>query len=263
VTELVECSECRTRYDSEASPFCPRCGSVARGAPLPGALASARRADPARRRVQGAGAVLMAIGILFLASAALTLVVPSGDADAQLAEALARQPGGKLTVVFPANASANVTVRSSAGEVLATGNATGGRFVLDAAKAATLHVVATQGGAAWNRTAVVVAGDELTLALPAGGDTGTPPIAVGSTVSQAIAAGRWVFLAVAVVLAGGGLCALLLRQWPLAVLGAVVGAILGILALAAVGAWGLLFAAPFGFCAYAILGGRRHFKAAA
>lgn len=258
VPEAVDCSECGTRYDSLEHPFCPRCGSTARGAPVPGALASASRRAPGRRRVQAAGGVLLAIGLLFLASAGASLLLPAEEAAEPLADAFAGQPGGDVTVVFPSGAPANVTLTSTDGEPLANGTATDGRFAAEGLGSAAVRLHAEQGGAAWNGTLLVAAGDGLTVELPEGG--GEVGLRMSPDLRLATDLARYALLGVALLLAAGGGCALALRLFPLAAAGAVAGAFLGVVALVGFLAVGLLFALPFGLCAYFILAGKRHFR---
>jgi hypothetical protein len=227
---------------------------------MPGALVSARRRDPGRRRVQAAGVVLLSIGLLFLLSATLSLVLPQRDADSSLAEALAHQQGGRLLVDFPQATSSNLTITTFDGAAVANASVTDGHYTLDKAPFAVLRINATQGNVTWSRTAIVVAGDSLQVALPAGGDAAPASLVVGPTLRTAVSAGRWVFVVLAALLVGGGLCATLLRAWPIAVLAAVVGALLGLLAVVGFLLLGVLFAAPFAFCAYVILRGRNHFR---
>lgn len=106
--ETVECAECGNRYDSQANPFCPRCGSTKTGAALPGALAAGSRIDPRRRRVQVAGVALMVIGLFALAGSLYGIVDPQ-PLPASLYEGMApffaknAQPGGPVHLhVLPA-----------------------------------------------------------------------------------------------------------------------------------------------------------------
>ena len=259
MTETVECSECRTRYDSDEHPFCPRCGSTAHGASVAGALASAQRHDPGRRLAQAAGVVLISVAALFLLSATISLLVPQGDRDQILAQAMAHEAGGHLAVRFPAAGPATVNVTTLDGAAVANATTANGTYDLDKAPAATLRIDATQGAARWNRTVVVSSGDTLAVDLPAGGDAAAVPVAISHSARAAVDASRWIPFVLVAALAGGGVCALLLRLWAIAMVGVLTGVILGLLALAIFGWLGILFAAPFGFCAYAILRGKRHF----
>jgi hypothetical protein len=259
VPEAVDCSECGTRYDSQEHPFCPRCGSTSRGATLPGAVAAAARRDPGRRRVQGAGAVLLAIGGLFLVSGIVNALQPPEETAAAFGEGLNRLPGGELVVVFPADGNATVEALDSDGDVVANATGAGGSVRL-ALPAPALDVRATQGNATWNRTVVIQSGDVTTLELAEGEpDLATPVISRSMRtvvrVSNAIAIGT------AVVLAGGGASAMGLRFFGAAATAAVVALLIGLVAVFALVAFGLLFAIPLGMAAYFILRGRRHFRA--
>lgn len=285
--ETVECSECGASYDSDEHPFCPRCGSTARGAPVQGAVASAARRDPGRRRVQASGVVLFAIGLLFLTSAGLSFLVPQDEAVQPLVGLMADQPGGDLVIRLPAAPvgeaagadAANATTSNSTaaapasvrlldldGNELANATAEAGGELRLAMPQASVVVEAVQGQARWNRTAVALRGEAVTLDLrdAPGGDAADAraedAVAVSGSVGTATMAARWVLLVFALVLAAGGACAAFLRLYGLAVAGAITGALFGLLALVGFLAAGLLFALPFGLCAYFILRGRRHFR---
>lgn len=261
VAETVECSECGTSYDSQEHPFCPRCGSTSRGAAVPGAIAVAARRDPSRRRVQASGGVLLAIGLLFLASAAAGFLPANGEATATLVDLLATQPGGQLYVGFPTAGNASLELFSvDAGESLDNSTTDDGRAEVGLPRA-SVRVHAIQGGVHWNRTVVVLEGDRLTLDLPAGGGDDVEPIfsrAAGAIERYTAIA----MLVIALVLVGGGIAALALRIFPLAALAAGIGALLALVALFSFLLVGLLFALPFGFAAYFIVRGRRHFRKA-
>lgn len=267
MAETVECSECGASYDSESHPFCPRCGSTARGTPLPGAVASAARRSPGRRRVQASGFVLVAVGVLFLVSAAASLLVPAQEAAEPLVDAIATQPGGKVVLAFPAAGGGNGTpgtARFLGLDDAELGNATadaGGQVAFDSPQA-SLRVEARQGAWAWNRTVVAMRGDTVTIRLPSGGDErgADGGLVLGKTLVAAASVARYVLLVSAVLLVAGGAAALTLRWFALAATGALTGALFGLLALVGFLAAGLLFALPFGLCAYFILSGRRHFR---
>lgn len=256
--ETVECSECGASYDSDSHPFCPRCGSTSRGAPLPGAVASAARHAPGRRRVQASGAVLLAIGVLFALSSTAGFFLPEQAALESFAESMEGQPGGSLRVVFPAAAPANVTVTDRDGDVLEESAADGGTVEVDLERAVAV-VVARQGNATWNQTVIVGTGDVLTLRLP-DVPVEDAPIVASPLISGTLRAAPWVGLGLGAVLVASGLCALLLRAWGVAAAGALVALLLMIFVLFVLVLAGLLFAVPLGASAYFILRGRRHFR---
>lgn len=260
MTELVECSECGTPYDSQEHPFCPRCGSTSQRATVPGALASAQRHDPARRRVQASGAVLLAIGTMFLVAGLAIALVPQERAEASTLDLLSAQPGGFLVIEWPTDAPANLTLRARDGTLLNETLVPAGHYEGNVSRA-VVEVFTTQGNRSWNQTVVVIDGDAVTLRLPEDPASASGEPLFTRTFSQTMAVARYVFLGFAVALCAGGLCALLLRLWPLAVVGAIVGILMGVIAMFAFLLLGLLFAIPFIVGGILILRGRRHFRA--
>ncbi len=256
VSDLVTCKECGTRYDSDHNAFCPRCGSTARGAVLTAAVAVAQRRDPGRRRVQASGALLLIVGGLFLASAVASAIVTRGDLPPGYADLMANQDGGTLVLTAPNGTTYDATVSAMGGSVLANVTSASADTEVDLDGHAAVRVRATFGNVTRNATAIVLAGDVLRL------DVGTLAegyVAVGSNVATINRVATGLAIAFTLVLVAGGLAALLLRAWPLAVVAAVLGALLGMLSLFFFLLTGLLFAIPFGFAAYFILRGRRHF----
>lgn len=254
----MPCAECGVRYDPAVNAFCPRCGSTARGTPEPAVLAVARRRDPARRRVQASGVLLVAVGLLFLVSTVLSLTLPVGEMAKTFVGPMASQPGGTLVLVPDGDGPYNVTIRNVDGEVLA--NATGhvGEYRFIATQHAALRYEAVAGNETTNGTALVFTGD--TLRVPLDGEAHELPQA-SPTLQQTIRVARYAFLGLAALLLAGGACAIALRAWPLAAVAAVVGILLAALVLLGYLLAGLLFALPFGFAAYFILRGKRYFEA--
>ena len=257
--ETVDCSECGTRYDSLEHPFCPRCGSTSRGAPLPGAVAAAAKRDPARRRVQGAGAVLLAIGGLFLVSGIVNALQPAEETAAAFGEGLNRLPGGDVVVVFPHGGNATVEALDADGTVVANATADGGEVRLTL-PAPALDLRATQGNASWNRSVVIQAGDVTTLQLRDGEHDPTTPV-ISDSMRTIVVASNIIAIGTAVILAAGGASAMGLRFFGLAATAAIVAILIGLVAVFALVAFGLLFALPLGLAAYFILRGRRQFRA--
>jgi hypothetical protein len=262
VSDLVQCSECATAYDSDEHPFCPRCGSTTQRATVPGALVSARRNDPARRRVQASGAVLLAIGMLFLVASLASALVPQERAAESVLDMLAAQPGGRLAITWPSPETATLVLQARDGTLLGNATVEGGRYETNSSHA-VVAVLSTQGNQSWNQTVVVLAGDSLELALPAEPGPAPSEAIFSPLASRMLVVGRYVSLGLALSLFVGGLCALLLRLWALAAIGAIIGILLGIFALAFFLLLGLLFAIPFVVCGILILRGRRHFRAVA
>lgn len=255
MADLVSCAECATRYDSETNAFCPRCGSTDRSKPVPGALQVAARHDPARRRVQASGVLLLVAGSLFLVSALIGLTIPAQQLAQEFVTPMADQPGGTLILVPADNATYDASVFARDGTLL--GNVTGqqGEWRFASPQHASVQVTWTADQASGNVTAIVLTGDTLRIPLD-----GSQDLLLGSTLQTTILVGRILFVLVAAVLAAGGLSALLLRVWALAASAAVAGLLLGLLVVAGFLLAGLLFAVPFGFAAVFILRGRRHFR---
>jgi hypothetical protein len=264
VGDLVTCKECGTRYDTDHG-FCPRCGSTARGPTLPHAVAVAQRRDPGRRRVQASGVLLLVVGLLFLVSSLIGLAVPLEEVAVSFVEPMADQPGGTLILAGGDNVTYDVIVTTVDGAVVANATGHSGTFNVSSPRHATLHVAAnwTADLAAGSTSsssefhAIVLGGDTLrvTLGEPDDGD-----VLVSPTLRTIVQVGRIAFVAVAVILAGGGTCALLLRFWPLAVVASLVGLFLAAIVLLGFLVYGLLFALPFGFAAFFILRGRAYFR---
>jgi hypothetical protein len=229
---------------------------------VPGALASARRHDPARRRVQASGAVLLAIGMLFLVASLASALVPQQRAAESVVDTLASQPGGRLILDWPTAEPASLRLLARDGTVLANQTVEGGHHDVNVTHA-VVEIHSTQGNATWNQTVVVLAGDSLRLSLPADPPAEPPEVVFSPLFSRVLSVARYVSVGLALALCIGGLSAVLLRWWPIAAVGAIVGILLGLLALVGFLVLGLLFAIPFAICGVLILRGRRQFRAAA
>lgn len=248
------CAECATRYDSDQNAFCPRCGSTERGKAVPGAIAVARRNDPSRRRVQASGVLLAAVGLLFLASSIATLVATAGGVPNEFGTVIEGQPGGTLVVRTPDNATFDATLSSLDGEPLANVTAAPGEWTIKSPRAAARLEVAWDGQER-NGTVFAMLGDRFVVEAD---ELGDEPLASGGIRTMTrVTAG--LTLGLCAILMAGGVAAVALRAWPLAVVGASVGAFLGLMSLFVLLLPGLLFALPFGFAATFILRGRRHF----
>lgn len=256
MSDLVPCAECGVRYDLADDVFCPRCGSTARGPPVPAALDVARRRDPGRRRVQASGVLLLAVGVLFLVSSIISLAVPVGEMARTFEDPMADQAGGTLVLEPLDDAPYDVSVHAFDGTLLANATNQTGPFTYASADHATLRYEAHAGNVTTNGTAIVFPSD--TLRIPLDGQQADAP-SISSTLHKTVVVGRYVFLGLAAVLVAGGAAGAWLRLYGLAATAAVVGAVLALLVLAGYLLAGLLFAVPFGFAAYFILRGRRHF----
>lgn len=269
----MPCAECGVRYDPAVNAFCPRCGSTARGTPEPAVLAVARRRDPARRRVQASGAVLLSVGSLLTLLFIPVLLFSGSLMDATVEQLMSdpemRVPGGRVIVVATDNgtplAGAPVQlIAAGTAEVLANGttNETG-RFTGFVGKNAFVNISLEAPPGTFLRRAVAIDGATTTVRIDVGRDeihrtswTGVQPLLLMMRILVAV------FLAIALLLAAAGLCALRLRAWGFAVAGAALGAVpLLILTVAtlSVGFMLMLFvvAAPL----VIIARGRRYFEA--
>jgi hypothetical protein len=272
VTEVVECSECGTPYDSQEHPFCPRCGSTAQRSSVPAAMASARRNDPSRRRVQASGAVLAAIGGLFLPFLGLAMALAPSFAGLALTQMHAGETpagvvGGNLTVeVVDGGApvpGVPVTLRHGNGTVLAEGATDGGgrfRAALGGTLTATVEVAA--GNATFRRNATAITGSDTLVRVDVAAD---PPSLEGWVGAGPMVQYLRVFLGAMLAVSGlvlaAGVFAIRLRAWGFAVTGGIIGLLPFIVLFVASFALGALVALlAIGVPVVVIARGRRFFK---
>lgn len=253
--DLVTCKECGTRYDTTHG-FCSRCGSTARGPVTPAVLAVAQRRDPGRRRVQAAGVLLLAVGGLFLTSTLVTLVMSDGDLPPEYIGFFDDQAGGMLVLTAANGTTYDALVSTMDGTPLANASGQSGDLGVDLTDHAAVRVQVASGGETHNATVVVFAGDTVRLLVD---DLGDGDVIASDAVGTINRVATGIAVVFTIVLALGGLAALLLRAWPLAATAAVLGAFVGVFSLFLFLQTGLLFAIPFGFAAFFILRGRRYF----
>jgi hypothetical protein len=228
-TDTVDCAECGNRYDSQANPFCPKCGSTKTGAPLPGAVAAGTRIDPRRRRVQLAGVILMVMGLFFLAGTLMGAIFPAASQPDQLYEAAATfapppGTGGALDVDFLQNGTpiqnATFTVapltNSSARVAVPL---TAGHAHVNVLPASFTNATLRQGNRTWVVRLYVTAGNTAVLRYDTQ-DAQRPAWASWDHTAQNryIAMGLSAYLALVV---WGGICALRLRRRGWAIAGAI------------------------------------------
>lgn len=253
----MTCGECGTRYDSDQNAFCPRCGSTAKGAVLPAAVAVAARHDPARRRVQASGALLLIVGGLFLVSAVAGILLSGGELPPEFAGLVEDQPGGTVRVIAANGTTYDLTLSTLDGrELQRFGNQTGPLDIPLGDRSSVVLGIDAGAGLA-NVTAVAMAGDtlEVDVASVQDGDLrASPQLHTINRVATGLA------VAFTGLLLAGGLAAVTLRWFPLAAAGAALGVLLAMLAMALFTWAGLLFAIPFGFAAAFIFRGRRFFR---
>lgn len=265
MTEAVGCTECGEHYDSQENPFCPRCGSMRTEGPVPGAVDAARRRSPARRRVQAAGVALMVVGAFFVVGSIFVAVMVGQAPPQTLQEALAGQPGGALSIQVVAggeSVAAVVNLTGPEGAPLTNGTTdAAGWFNTTGLEAAsvTVHVAADNG--TWQRRALVMRGDEVTLRIDTATDAqesswvGLDPFVRAVRIVAVFLA----FLSLFIV--AGGVAALRLRQRPLAVAGAMAGFLpLLVITVAAPMLGGLLLLAVVSGALVLILLGRHEFR---
>lgn len=253
----MACGECGTRYDSDQNAFCPRCGSTAKGQVLPAAVAVARRHDPARRRVQASGALLLIVGGLFLVSALASLALSGGDLPPEFAALVQDQPGGTVRLVAPNGTAYSAVVSTLDGaELQRFGNQSGPLEIPLGDRSTVVLAIAREDGTV-NVTAVAMAGDTLQVNVLDARDGDLLASRQLHTINRVATALAIVFTG---LLLTGGLAAVLLRWFPLAATGASLGVLLAFLALAFFTWAGLLFAIPFGFAAAFVFRGRRFFR---
>jgi len=279
--EEVQCGECGLRYDSDENPFCPRCGSLSRGRDVSGAVATAGRRDPDLRRVRAAGVVLMVLGGLAAAQFLWATAFPP-EPDADLLELFAGEefvanvPGGSLRLQVTEDGTAvevPVVVRAMNGTVLVEAATVGGWYNATLPVAfANVTVGGTLGGAAGGSTGgnatglpaqvhkvYVSSGEALDLHVDLGEAQAGPEWHAASTVPFVRPLlGFLSFMAIVVV--AGGVAAWRLRLMGLAVTGAVLAVLPGLVALGLDPLSGLLLAFPGVLALVFILRGRRHFR---
>lgn len=230
----MECSECGTPYDSDEHPFCPRCGSTVQRSSEPGALASARRNDPSRRRVQASGAVLAAVGGLFLPFIGLALALAPSFAGLALTQMHTGETppgvvGGNVTVEVADGgaplAGVPVTLRHGNGTVLANGTTDpAGRFRAALGPSLTAAVEVQSGNATYRRNATAITGTETVVRIDVRSD---PPVTDAWVGAARMVQYLRVFLGVMLVVSGlvlaAGVSAIRLRAWGFTVTAGIVG----------------------------------------
>lgn len=266
---MSTCTQCGVRYGQDLT-FCPRCGSTAKGASVPAALDVARRRDPERRRVQASGVVLAAVGgllvLLFLPVLALSQSLTSATLDDLITQENGVQIAGGTLALFVTNATAPaanlpVHVTNLEGEGIANGTTDAqGRFRANLGDSAFVKVSLQTEAGNYTRKAVALEGSTTTvrldLAEPMEDSTwsGVRPLLIVLRVLLAV------FTLVAGLLFAAGICALRLKGWSFAVLGATIGLVPLLLLLVATFNVGLLLLfLVVGFPLLFIARGRRHF----
>lgn len=271
--DLVTCKECGTRYDTSQG-FCPRCGSTARGPATPAAVAVAQRRDPGRRRVQASGAVLLAVGallaVVFAAMLALSGTLTQGFLDdMQRDPSRVAVPGGSIVVlVTDAGAPApGVPVNVTTLDGVAVTNGTtdeGGRFEARLGGTAFANVTVARDGDDLVRRVVAIDGSAVTLRFDLGAASAAASWAGFEKLQAVMRVVLAVFLAVALLLAAAGVCALALRAWSVALAGAAIGMVPAlVLTVASLSLGAFLMLVVVGVPLVLIARGRRYFLRAA
>lgn len=265
--DRVTCAECQENYDSDAMPFCPRCGST-KSTPgvLSGARATAAARDPRRRRVQIGGVMLTILGglgvVMFILSAVL-----AGQLMTDIAgDVLVGLPGGELEVRVLDNGTAvpNATVQilHQNGTILHEDRteASGWSNVTALDEALVdVRVLTPEGN--WTRTVIVLQGSDDQLIIDVAEDPTTSPDWVGAAeLVRTLRITAVVFSVASLMVLAAGISALRLRNRGLAITGAVVGLIPALLLFVvtlAVGA--LLMVLSLTVALYMVVAGRHQF----
>ncbi len=256
--EEVDCAECGNRYDSQTNAFCPRCGNSRQKAAT--SSLQPARFDPRRRRAQIGGIILAVLGTFALIQAAWSAIAPAELDEEQLdgfAEvALLRdQPGGELHIRWlesGAPVQGNVSFVGANGDPLANITLQNGWSNLTADVA---FGNATLQGSNLTVSFYAPAGQTVTAII----DTAEPPtwVAVDQVPATRIIASFLAFFAAFV--AFGGILAIRLKAWGLAVAAGVVALVPAVILALLVPVAGILLAFTTGLALAFIIAGRRHF----
>ncbi len=250
----VACGECGTRYDTATFGFCPRCGSVRRSGVLPAASSAPgarapRASSPVhQRRLQAGGAILLLVGVIALALAAYSLGPGLADVEQGVGALLSSQPdnvpGGTLalqTLLDGQPVAANVTLIAGGMVVGHAGTDLTGWSNTSLGSHGAVHVTVRAANRTLERNVLVVDGTTVALRLDVATDPADDPAWHG--LGSALQAGLGLLAALALLLAAGGLAALLRRLRWLALLGPVPSLALALLVATgggSLGAWAII-----------------------
>ncbi len=258
--EEVDCSECGNRYDSQANAFCPRCGNVSKR-PAAAAAFKPARYDPRRRRAQIGGIILAVLGGFALMQAAWAAIAPTPLDDAQLdgfadIELFRDQAGGDIRLRWLDNGTplaGNVTFTGLNGQAL--GNVTLSNGWSNLTASAVAFGNATLVGSNVTVQFYTPAGQRVSGTV----DVSAPPnwVAVEQIPATRIIAAFLAFFAGFVLL--GGIMAMRLKAWGLAVAAGFIALVPALLLAVIVPLAGILLAFPTALALAFVFGGRRHF----
>lgn len=266
--DRVTCAECKESYDSDTTPFCPRCGStkVRQEDLLAGARVSAAAADPRRRRVQIGGVILVSLSSLGLFFALIAgIFAPQLMAD-DIPQVMDGLPGGEVRVQVVDNGTAveGAAVRFTTpnGSTVAQGETVGGWYNASTPQQAVVYVNVTTDAGSWERRAVVLQGEDLTVRVDVADDPRAASEWLGlGMLMRALRIVLVVFGVAALVMLGAGISALRLRNRSLALTGAVVGLLpILVIFVASQSVGAFLVLALIGVALWFIVSGRRQFQ---
>lgn len=222
--------ECNESYDSDAMPFCPRCGStrVRVETVLEGARATAEARDPRRRRAQMGGVILVTLaglGLFFAVLAGIFAPQLMGD---DVSDVMASLPGGELHVQVLRNGTpvegAAVRLSGPNGSTIAEGTTEAGWFNATSSSEAVLFVNVLVPEGEWSRQAVVLQQETLVVRIDVATDPTSDTMWLGlDALLRAMRIVLVVFGVAALVMLAAGVSALRLRNRALALTGALVG----------------------------------------
>lgn len=265
--ETVECAECGNRYDSASQPFCPRCGSES-GRTATAASYAPVRMDARGRRARAGGVILLILGSLALLQSGWTLVAPPAP-DAEQLELLADvgflqdQPGGTARLAVVQNGTpvdAAVTVLRMDGRPVENATTAAGTLNLTDLPSAFVNLTMRWEGQTWFRHVYVPASETLDVTVDVAADApGTVEWeAVEQLTATRVLAAFLVLFSAFVVL--GGVLALRLQKWGIALAAAILVALPALLLTAIVPLAGLLLLLPGGLALAFVAMGRPYFR---
>lgn len=256
VEETVDCQECGLRYDSSQNAFCPRCGSEHKAPERRATMDLVKRSDPARRRVQIGGVILMALAALALIQFLIAAFDTSPPDDATLemlsgVELMRDTPGGDLDVL----GNGTYVLRLMDGTEVENGTLAGSH-TFDLSSTFT-NLTLTTGDGEIIRLIYLPEGESHTLDLQ-GAAPGQEWVAAGTVGAMQALAGFMAFFAALTVL--GGLMAFRLRHRKVAYLACGLALLPGLVLLILLPAAGLLLLLLPGAATGLIVSGRQQFQ---
>lgn len=261
----VVCAECNTRYETEALGFCPRCGSRAKEGESPVATVGPIRRDPARMRLQLGGVLLLLMGLLFLVAVVVTMLNPAWSETQSFAYWSGPQEDMNATagtiIVLATDAGkplvgANVTISSGNRTVASGVTDPAGRYELQLRGYIAVNLTLASGGNSWTRHVLAPSGStievhvDVTDAAVSDRVEGPDNLLVATTVAG---------FTMTILLALGGLAAVLVKWRGLALAGPIPMVAFLALLIVPFGMAGLFFFALVGTPYALVVSGRSAF----